>query len=162
MFGENRNKLVNRPKNQKSADYLSLIELGQVSDFEITGAEAGFIMKIHAIRNKCLRDFSADEVRVCLVQDVGTVYLLTKALSLLETNPWIEAEHYDGDLLNTCIDIDGDCWDLVKDARDRMRAILATAKKQADEGLITIGRQEIRDLERGYRKFGIETEHAST
>lgn len=148
---------MNSPKHQNSADYLSLIELGQISDFEITGSEAGFIQKIHAIRNKCLRDFTADEVRVCLVQDVGTVYLLPKALNLLESNPWIDTEHYDGDLLNACIDIAAECWDLVKDARERMRAILTTAKRQADEGLITIGRQEIRDLERGYRKFGIAT-----
>ncbi len=152
---------MTRPKHLKSADYLSLIELGQISDFEITESEAGFIQKIHAIRNKFLRDFTADEVRVCLVQDVGTVYLLPKALNLLETNPWIETEHYDGDLLNACINIDDQCWDLVKDARDRMRAILKTAKGQADEGLITIGRQEIRDLERGYRKFGMDTEQAA-
>ncbi|HEX7261307.1 MAG TPA: contact-dependent growth inhibition system immunity protein [Luteolibacter sp.] len=149
---------MNRSKHQKSADYLSLMELGQNSDFELTGSEAGFIQKIHAIRNKCLRDFTADEIRVCLAQDIGTSYLLPKALDLLEHNPWIEAEHYEGDLLNVCIDVEGECWNILKTARSRMLKILGAANDLIKEGLFTAGRQEIRDLERGFRRFGIGAE----
>ena len=146
------------PRNQKSADYLSLIDLGQIKDFKITGSEAGFIQKIHAIRNKCLRDFTVDEVRVCLSQNIGVVYLVQKALGFLETNPWIEAEHYEGDLLNTCIDIPDDYWKERKDNKERMRSILLAANEQIAMGKFSAGRKDVRDLERGFRKFELDTE----
>jgi hypothetical protein len=157
-FGENRKDTLKTPRNQKSADYLSLIDLGQIKDFQITGSEAGFIQKIHAIRNKCLRDFTVDEVRACLAQDIGAVYLAQKALGFLETNPWIEAEHYEGDLLNACIDISDDYWKEEKDNRERMRNILQAANEKIAMGKFSPGRKEIRDLERGFRKFELDTE----
>ena len=157
-FGEYRKDTLKTPRNQKSADYLSLIALGQIKDFKITGSEAGFIQKIHAIRNKCLRDFTVDDVRVCLVQNIGVVYLVQKALGFLETNPWIEAEHYEGDLLNTCIDIPDDYWKEQKDNIERMRTILQAANEQIARGKFSAGRQDIRDLSRGFRKFELDTE----
>lgn len=153
----NRNTLKT-PQKQKSADYLSLIDLGQINDFRVTGSEAGFIQKIHAIRNKCLRDFTVDEVRLCLAQDIGVAYLAQKALGFLETNPWIEAEHYEGDLLNTCIDISDEYWKQQMKERERMRIILQAANEQIVMGKFAAGRQEIRDLKRGFRKFDLDTE----
>lgn len=145
-------------KINKSADYLSLIELEQLADFQITESEAGFVQKIHSLRNKMLRDFTIDEVRVCLAQDIGVIYLLPKALGFLETNPWSEAEHYEGDLLNTCIDISHDNWNNQANGRERMLAILNDAMKQIALGKFSAGRQEARDLERGFHKFKQETE----
>lgn len=146
------------PRKQKSADYLSLIDLRQIKDFQITGSEAGYILKIHSIRNKCLRDFTVDEVRVCLAHDIGAVYLVQKALGFLEDNPWIEAEHYEGDLLKTCIDLSDDYWKELENDRTRMRIILQDANEQIAEGKFLAGRQDIRDLERGFRKFELNAE----
>ncbi len=149
---------MKKPRSPKSKKYLSLIDLGAIDDFRITGCEPGFIQKIHAVRKKCLRDFTADEVRVCLAQGVGTVYLVQKALDLLEVNPWIETEYFEGDLLKTCIDVPDDYWKDRKKEKDRMKIIMQAAHKQIANGKVSTGRQEIRDLDRGFQKFELNTE----
>ncbi len=149
---------VSKLRSAKHSDYRSLVDLGQITDFDLTGSEAGFIQKIHSVRKKWLRDFTPDEIRVCLAQEIGVAFLVPKALSILNDNPWIEAEYYEGDLLKTCIDVPDDYWKDKNEEKDLMKEVLLTAHRQVTNGKVSTGRQELRDLERGFRKFGMNTE----
>ena len=146
-------------QSAKQSDYRSLVDLGQIPDFDLTGSEAGFIQKIHSIRKKWLRDFTPDEIRVCIAQEIGVAFLVPKALAILNGNPWIETEHYEGDLLKTCIDVPDEYWRDNIEERNLMKEILLNANRQVTDGEAPNGRQEIRDLELGFRKFGLNTEH---
>jgi hypothetical protein len=57
------------------------------------------------------------------------------------------------------MDIPDDLWKELKADRDRMRIILQAANEQIVNGNFSAGRQEIRDLERGFRKFELNAEH---
>lgn len=51
------------------------------------------------LRNKKIREFDVEDLRIMINQDIGLPYLLPKALQFLEENPLAEGMHYKGDLL---------------------------------------------------------------
>lgn len=51
------------------------------------------------LRHKPIKDFSIEDLRVMIGQDIGLPYLIPKALSILEQDPLAEGMHYKGDLL---------------------------------------------------------------
>jgi hypothetical protein len=53
----------------------------------------------HRLRRIPLKDFTLENLRIMLGQDIGTKYLFPIALEHLEHNPLAEADLYEGDLL---------------------------------------------------------------
>jgi len=147
-----------KPVSRKTAPYMSLVDLGQLSDFELTGDESSLVRRVHAVRKKLLRDFQPDEIRLCVGQAIGLPYLVPSALDILSGDPWIETEYYCGDLLHACIEVEHSFWDQHAGERDRMRTVLRHAAAAATPDREDIGRQERRDLEHGLRKFDVNTE----
>ena len=142
-----------KPVSAKAVPYMSLVDLGEVSDFQLSGDESGLIQRVHALRKKLLRDFQPDEIRLCVGQGIALTHLVPRALDILTQDPWVETEYYPGDLLNVCIAVESSFWDKHPAERDSMRAVLKLAAAQATPDREDLGRQERRDLEDGLRKF---------
>lgn len=147
-----------KPVSPKTVPYMSLIDLGALSDFQLSGDESGLIQRVHALRKKLLRDFESAEIRLCVGQGIGLTYLVPRALDILARDPWVETEYYSGDLLRACIDVERSFWDEHTAERDRMRSVLRLAAAAATPARQDIGRQERRDLEHGLKKFDANTE----
>jgi len=147
-----------KPISPKTVPYMSLIDLGALSDFQLSGDESGLIQRVHALRKKLLRDFLPHEIRLCVGQGIGLAYLVPRALDILARDPWIETEYYPGDLLNACIEVERPFWDEHSEERDRIRGVLKLAAAAATPERRDIGRQERRDLEHGLKKFDVSTE----
>jgi hypothetical protein len=144
-----------KPVSSKTVPYRSLIDLGALSDFDLSGDESGLIQRVHALRKKLLRDFTPDEIRLCVSQGIGLEYLVPQALDILGADAWVETEYYPGDLLSACIDVERSFWDKHGSEKERMREVLRLAAQAATAGRQDLGRQERRDLEHGLRKFDL-------
>jgi len=137
---------------------MSLMDLGALSDFQLSGDESGLVQRVHALRKKLLRDLQPDEIRLCVGQGIGLAYLVPRALDILARDPWTDTEYYSGDLLRACIEVKRSFWDKHVAERDRMRSVLRLAAAAATPDRQDIGRQERRDLDHGLKKFDVNTE----
>jgi hypothetical protein len=134
---------------------MSLIDLGELSDFQLSGDESGLIHRVHALRKKLLRDFRPEDLRLCVGQRIGLTHLVPRALDILVRDPWVETEYFPGDLLHVCIELERSFWDKHAAEKDRMRSVLRLAAAAATPDREDIGRQERRDLEHGLKKFEV-------
>lgn len=53
----------------------------------------------HQLRRKSLGDFTVEDLRIMIGQDIGSKYLLPKAIETLIQNPFASGDFYAGDLL---------------------------------------------------------------
>ena len=65
---------------------------------------------LHRLRRKPLKDFSIEDLRICILQNIGLPYLMPLAIEWLEQNPLAEGDYYPGDLLVAVLRIDGSFW----------------------------------------------------
>ncbi|SHH23073.1 contact-dependent growth inhibition system immunity protein [Massilia sp. CF038] len=77
----------------------SLCEL-ESDDWGTAPADASPMMqRIASLRYKDIRSFSIEDLRLCIGQDIGLVFLLPMALNRLEQHLFCEGMHFKGDLL---------------------------------------------------------------
>ena len=114
-------KLENNWKS-KTLEHLEK-EIWKDSEFE-----SYIIKSVHDLRKLPLEKFTAEDLRIMIGQNVGLNYLIPLALEVLTENLWAEGDYYEGDLLNSALNINADFWisnknywlklnDLVKDSR---------------------------------------------
>jgi hypothetical protein len=79
----------------------------QCSIEEIEGAvwreydyETDLVRKCHLLRKKPVGSFTTEDLRVMILQDIGTAILVPRAILVLRSNPLAEGNHYEGDLLS--------------------------------------------------------------
>ena len=53
----------------------------------------------HRLRRKPIEDFTTEDLRIMIGQNLGLPFLLPKALIILEDNPLAEGDYFPGDLL---------------------------------------------------------------
>ena len=69
-------------------------------------------------------DFTVEDLRIMIGQQIGLQYLVPIALERLEIDPLAEGHCYRGDLLSTVISIDEPFWKARHDLVDRVREIV--------------------------------------
>jgi|GEM_PF-6551940 len=142
-----------RKFRRKEATYLNLIDLGEIEDFNLSGGESGLIERVHKIRKKIIRDFDKSDIRICLTQGIGIYYLVPKALDILETEPWVETDHYQGDLFKACISLPNEYWDQNPEDRTRIKKIAKFAKEILPKQDDNSDRQMRKDVDSAIEKF---------
>lgn len=80
-----------------------------------------------ALRKVPLSSLSAGDVRVLLGQEIGTKFLIPIALELLEVNPLIEGDYYDGDLLANLLRLNSSFWKHDEKSLERASAVARRA-----------------------------------
>ena len=142
-----------RKYRRKESTYLSLIDLGELEDFNLTGEESSIIERIHGLRKKVIRDFDQSDIKICLTQGIGIFYLIPKALEILTDNPFIETDHYPGDLFKACISILNEFWNNNPDDKERMKQVVKSAEANFIEQGDNSDRQLRKDLDLAITKF---------
>jgi hypothetical protein len=86
------------------ADAYAETTLGQTleqldsKDWGIPDGESHLVTTIHRLRKKSLDEFSVEDLRIVLLQQIYPEHLVPKALEVLEREPLAEGNHYPGDL----------------------------------------------------------------
>jgi len=81
------------------------------------------VRTIHALRRKSIREFSVEDLRITLNQNVGFEFLTPLALEQLEANPFASGDFYPGDLLVAVMRLPRDFWAAHPNEATRMAAI---------------------------------------
>ena len=96
----------------------------------------GLVMRCHALREKPLADFSVENLRLMIGQQIALPHLLPLALGQLDENPLAEGDLYRGDLLNAVLGVDEEFWsknlDLLEDVRNVLDALEGALRQLAE------------------------------
>lgn len=64
----------------------------------------------HRLRNKPLREFTVEDLRIMLGQQISLPILMPMAIEVLEQKPFAAGDYYRGDLLNNALRVDPKFW----------------------------------------------------
>jgi hypothetical protein len=65
---------------------------------------------IHRLRKKVLNDFTIEDLRITIGQQMRLPYLVPLAIEALKEDLFAEGDFYEGDLLKAVLNIDGKFW----------------------------------------------------
>ena len=68
------------------------------------------IRRAHELRRVPLRDFSVEDLRLMIGQQIGLQFLVPRALDLLAVDPLVGGDFFRGDLLEAVMRIDDSYW----------------------------------------------------
>lgn len=71
---------------------------------------SGLIKTCHALRKKPLQQFTIDDIRLMISQQIGLPFLIPMALTYLHENILAEGRYYPGDLLQTVLQTERSYW----------------------------------------------------
>ena len=90
----------------------------------------------HRLRRKPLVEFSIEDFRIMIGQQIGLPFLVPLVLEILEQVPLAEGDYYPGDLFKVVLELPESFWDLHTDMRDTLRRVVLKLKEMllsADE-----------------------------
>lgn len=90
--------------------YKSIESLEKKNYGPVPADESSIVIRLWNLRRKPINEFSVDDLRFMITQEVGLKYLLTEAIPLLEENLLVEGNYYEGDLLNAVLSIKPENW----------------------------------------------------
>jgi hypothetical protein len=91
--------------------------------------DSHLVATCHRLRRIPLNQFTVEDLRIMIGQSIGLPFLLPMAVEHLERNPLSEGDFYPGDVLSAVLRIDESYWGDHPDIRERVRAVVTTAKE---------------------------------
>jgi hypothetical protein len=73
--------------------------------------ESHLVKRCFDLANKKLKYFSPEDLRIMIGQNIGLEYLVPIAIEVLEQEPFIEADFYEGDLFLNVLKVDKTFWE---------------------------------------------------
>jgi len=102
--------------------------------------ESSLVTTCHRLRKKPIGQFSVEDFRILIGQDIGAQWLVPLALDILERDPLVSGDFYPGDLLASILRIDSTWWRREPEWTERVRRILAglrQAPREVDDAVAT-------------------------
>ena len=69
------------------------------------------VQAIYRLRTKPLKEFSSEDLRIMIVQNIALDYLVPLALEHLSEDPLVAGDYYRGDLLKSVLTVEPKFWD---------------------------------------------------
>ncbi len=82
------------------------------------------VVNCHRLRRVPLKDFSVEDLRVVIGQNLSLTYLVPLALAHLELDPMVSGDLYDGDLLESVRRIPSAFWEQNPGLDKRWQSVL--------------------------------------
>ena len=101
----------------------------------------------HQLRKKPIEDFTTEDLRIMIGQNIGLHFLMPKALSVLEDNPLAEGDFFPGDLLRNATSVGSSFFD----RSPEILARVVSVTKQAVDLLQSSGNDA--DLLKAFERF---------
>lgn len=90
------------------------------------GPDASFLVRrCTALRRTPLSEFTVEDLRIMLGQEIGVAALLPPAVRVLLRDPLAEGDHYPGDLLASVLRLPESAWSGLRGERRRLAAVLS-------------------------------------
>jgi len=93
---------------------------------------SNLVIKCHELRNKPLKDFDVEDLRIMIGQGFSLAYLVPIALSILADNPFVGGDFYKGDLLAHILNIRQEFWDANPELYYELNSIVIDVKSTID------------------------------
>tara|TARA_R110002096_G_scaffold253095_1_gene445987 strand:- start:68 stop:538 length:471 start_codon:yes stop_codon:yes gene_type:complete len=109
---------------------------------EIEGVDWGepdydshLVVTCHELRKKPIAEFTAEDLRIMIGQDISSEILLPIALNRLSEDPLISGDLYDGDLLSVVSRLPSTYWSKHRDQHEELLRIaeVAIERLRSDE-----------------------------
>lgn len=101
--------------------------------WKFVGDETNLIEKIYKLRQKVLNDFTVEDLRIMISQQVGLNYLIPLAIEILSSNLFAEGDFYEGDLLQVVLNIDRRFWNDNRAYLVEVNSLIANCKEEMVE-----------------------------
>ncbi|KAA1240789.1 contact-dependent growth inhibition system immunity protein [Aquimarina sp. RZ0] len=85
--------------------------------------ESHLVKRCFDLANKKLKYFSPEDLRIMISQNIGLDYLMPIAIELLEKEPFIEADYYEGDLFLNVLKVDKIFWEKNLEFKEKILSI---------------------------------------
>ena len=125
----------------------SLQEL-ENKDWGEANFDSHLVKECHRLRRVPLKEFSVEDLRIMIGQNIGLEYLLPLALDKLRQNPLAEGHFYPGDLLVSVLQTESSFW-------SAHPTLKTEAKQIADEAfeIPSISKIECEAVREAYNSF---------
>lgn len=104
------------------------------------------VRRCTALRRKPLSQFTTEDLRILLGQQIAVPILLPMAMAVLVDDPFAEGDYYPGDLLSNVVRLPDHEWDGAEHLRDQLVEVLR-ATPLPDENVVDA------DLRRAVAEF---------
>jgi hypothetical protein len=80
-----------------------------------TTDSSALVTTCRALYEKPLKDFTVENLRVMIGQNIGLEFLIPLALEVLQENPFAQGDYYPGDLLSMVVKVEPSFWQTHQD-----------------------------------------------
>jgi CDI immunity proteins len=89
--------------------------------------DSHLVTECHRLRRVPLREFTAENLRIMIGQQIGLPYLVFVALELLRSDPFTAGDFYEGDLLAAVLRAESAFWREHHDLRQQAAEVAESA-----------------------------------
>ncbi|MFZ2863768.1 MAG: contact-dependent growth inhibition system immunity protein [Ignavibacteriaceae bacterium] len=96
--------------------------------------EGSYLIKTcNSLRKKQLQDFTTEDLRIMIGQEIGLYFLIPLAIETLTDNLFAEGDMYEGDLLKNVLDVDTKFWDDNKNYWQQLNDLIKDRRQEIKE-----------------------------
>ncbi|MEL1246041.1 contact-dependent growth inhibition system immunity protein [Flavobacterium sp. DGU11] len=106
-----------QPELSKTLDQLENTDWGEPT------YSSYLVRTCHALRKKPLQDFTIEDLRIMIGQNISLEYLMPLAIPELEKNILAEGDFYPGDLLKAVLSAEGGFWEKHQGTHERVATL---------------------------------------
>ncbi len=111
--------------------------------------DSHLVTTIHQVRHKPLEDFTVEDLRITIGQNLALQWLLPMAIERLRDDLFVEGDYYRGDLLNAVLRIKPPFWS----DHPELRQIVSQVAQQAAARRQELDEDEAKALDQGLKSF---------
>lgn len=100
----------------------------------LSSDEGSYLIKTcNSLRKKQLQDFTTEDLRIMIGQEIGLYFLMPLAIETLTDNLFAEGDYYEGDLLKSVLDVDTKFWDDNEDHWQQLNELIKNRRQEIKE-----------------------------
>lgn len=100
----------------------------------LSSDEGSYLIKTcNSLRKKQLQDFTTEDLRIMIGQEIGLYFLMPLAIETLTDNLFAEGDYYEGDLLKTVLEVDTKFWYDNKDYWQQLNELIKNRRQEIKE-----------------------------
>jgi|688.fasta_scaffold997157_2 hypothetical protein len=97
----------------------------------LSADEGSYLIKTcNSLRKKQLQDFTTEDLRIMIGQEIGLYFLMPLAIETLTNDLFAEGDMYEGDLLKNVLEVDTKFWDDNKNYWQQLNDIIKDRRQE--------------------------------
>lgn len=120
----------------KERDLQSTLEILEKNNWgDAPSGSTTLVNRCHQLRRKVLSDFSTEDLRLMIGQQIGLSYLVPLALDQLQENILAEGDLFEGDLLTNVLAIGEQYWEENPDHLNKIIMVFQSSEERIRQEL---------------------------